>query len=63
MLAAAQAVLGKLPAAGTPRSRLAAEALGDAHALDSGRPVATVVLAALRWESAESADEEMLANG
>src|SRR5690606_41876028 len=28
------------------RSRLAAEALGDAHGLDGGRPVATVVLAA-----------------
>lgn len=62
ILDAAQAVLGKLPAAGTPRSRLAAEVPGDAHGLDSGRPVASVVLAALRWESAEAADDEMLAN-
>jgi uncharacterized protein (TIGR02679 family) len=62
ILDAAQAVLGKLPAAGTPRSRLAAEVLGDAHGLDSGRPVASVVLAALRWENAEAADDEMLAN-
>ncbi|MDP3844492.1 MAG: TIGR02679 family protein [Oxalobacteraceae bacterium] len=45
---AAQCVLLRLPAAGMARSRLAAEVLGDAHALDAGRPVATLVLAALR---------------
>lgn len=45
---AAQCVLLRLPAAGIARSRLAAEVLGDAHALDSGRPVATLVLAVLR---------------
>lgn len=45
---AAQCVLLRLPAAGIVRSRLAAEVLGDAHALDSGRPVATLVLAVLR---------------
>lgn len=55
ILDAAQAVLDKLPAAGTPRSRLAAEVLGDAHGLDAGRPVASVVLAALRGASAEAA--------
>lgn len=60
ILDAAQAVLGKLPAAGTPRSRLAAEVLGDAHGLDSGRPVASVVLAVLRWASAEAADEDAI---
>ncbi len=55
-LAAAQAVLGKLPGDGIPRSRLAAEVLGDAHALDQGRPVASLVLAALRLspDSAEA---------
>lgn len=62
ILDAAQAVLDKLPAAGTPRSRLAAEVLGDAHALDSGRPVASVVLAVLRWANAEAADDEIPAN-
>lgn len=47
-LAATRAVLGQLPAAGIPRSRLAADTLGDAHGLDPGRPVASLVLAALR---------------
>lgn len=63
-LAATRAVLGQLPAAGIPRSRLAADTLGDAHGLDPGRPVASLVLAALRLgaevESAEgplTADE------
>lgn len=49
LLVAADAVLGRLPAEGLPRSQLAAETLGDAHALDAGRPVATMVLAAWRW--------------
>lgn len=43
----ALAVLERLPAEGTTRSALAAEALGDAHALDRGRPVATLVRRAL----------------
>jgi uncharacterized protein (TIGR02679 family) len=43
-----QRVLRRLPAAGAARSQLAAEVLGDAHALDQGRPVATLVLATLR---------------
>lgn len=51
LLDAALAVLGKLPAAGIPRSRLAADILGDAHGLDQGRPVASLVLAALRLGS------------
>jgi len=41
-------VLHALPAPGHPRARLAAICLGDAHALDDGQPVATLVLAALR---------------
>jgi uncharacterized protein (TIGR02679 family) len=44
----AEAVLRRLPAKGTARSQLAAEALGDAHALDSGQPAATLVLAVWR---------------
>lgn len=47
---AAHCVLLRLPAAGIARSRLAAEVLSDAHALDAGRPVATLVLAVLRWQ-------------
>lgn len=54
-LDATRAVLGQLPAAGVPRSRLAADTLGDAHGLDPGRPVASLVLATLRL-GAESAE-------
>jgi uncharacterized protein (TIGR02679 family) len=43
-----EAVLQRLPASGITRSQLAAEVLGDAHALDSGEPTATLVLAAWR---------------
>lgn len=49
LLAAADAVLTRLPASGMPRSQLAAGTLGDAHALDAGRPVTTLVLGAWRW--------------
>lgn len=41
-------VLDALPAAGIPRAALAARVLGDAHALDTGAPTATIVVAALR---------------
>ena len=44
----ASQVLQALPAPGLPRARLAATCLGDAHALDPGQPVATLVLAVLR---------------
>lgn len=44
----AHRVLALLPADGTPLARLAAQALGDAHALDEGRSVATLVIACLR---------------
>ena len=44
----AEAVLQRLPANGQARSHLAAETLGDAHALDDGQPVATLVLAVQR---------------
>lgn len=55
---AADAVLARLPAAGLPRAQLAAECLGDAHALDDGRPVATLVLAARRTEAEDDDPEE-----
>lgn len=48
LLLATDTVLRHLPAEGLPRSQLAAETLGDAHALDPGRPVATLVLSAWR---------------
>jgi uncharacterized protein (TIGR02679 family) len=53
MLLAAAQILARLPARGLPRSQLAAETLGDAHALDTGRPLATLVLSALREEDDE----------
>lgn len=53
LLTQAGRVLGRLPATGLPRSQLAAQILGDAHALDPGRPVAALVLAA--WRHAEAA--------
>ncbi|MDO1528510.1 TIGR02679 family protein [Fulvimonas sp. R45] len=57
LLAAADAVLARLPAAGMPRSQLAAETLGDAHALDASRPVASLVLAAWRHGEHRAGDE------
>ena len=44
----AEAVLQRLPANGVTRSQLAADVLGDAHALDRGRGTATLVLAVWR---------------
>ena len=41
-------VLAALPADGAPLARLAARTTGDAHALDAGRPLATLVLSAVR---------------
>lgn len=48
LLEGVQAVLHRLPAQGLTRAQLAAQALGDAHALDNGYPKATLVLAVLR---------------
>ena len=47
-IAGAEAVLSRLPAHGLTRAQLAAGVLGDAHALDAGCAVATLVLAVLR---------------
>jgi uncharacterized protein (TIGR02679 family) len=44
----ADAVLHRLPADGLPRAQLAAETLGDAHALDTGQATAALVLAVWR---------------
>lgn len=55
LLERADAVLSRLPAAGLARAQLAAETLGDAHALDSGQATATLVLAVLRRLEGEAA--------
>jgi uncharacterized protein (TIGR02679 family) len=52
----ADLVLQRLPAAGVPRAQIAAETLGDAHALDSGKPTATLVLSVLRQAGHASPD-------
>ncbi len=59
MCRSAEAVLRQLPAKGIARSQLAASVLGDAHALDNGQAVATLVLAARRLgpSSREGEDE------
>lgn len=43
LLDQALTILSRLPAQGMSLSRLAAQTLGDAHGLDAGRPVATLV--------------------
>lgn len=58
LLAATDTVLRRLPEVGLPRSQLAAETLGDAHALDPGRPVATLVLSAWRLHERTDGSKE-----
>ncbi len=63
LLQQAHAVMQHLPAQGLTRAQLAADALGNAHALDNGQAVATVVLAALQHgantdEQEQSTSEE-----
>jgi uncharacterized protein (TIGR02679 family) len=53
----AEAVLQRLPAKGIARSQLAADALGDAHALDTGQATATLVLAVWRQAAPEPDDK------
>lgn len=55
LLAQADAVLSRLPAPGIPRAQLAAQVLGNAHALDAGQSVASLVLAAWRHGEARGA--------
>ncbi len=54
----AEDILRRLPAAGTPRAQIAAELLGDAHGLDSARPVATLTLAVLRSRSSNDTGDD-----
>ena len=46
-------VLASLPKRGIPLARLAAEVLGDSHALDAGRPLAALVLRACKADTDE----------
>jgi uncharacterized protein (TIGR02679 family) len=59
LVAALVRVLGALPATGVTLARFAAETTGDPHALDQGRPLSTLALAAIRaiWETGPSPDE------
>jgi uncharacterized protein (TIGR02679 family) len=55
----AEAVVHRLPAHGITRAQLAADVLGDAHALDDGQGLATLVLAVRRrLTSLTSRDED-----
>lgn len=54
LLERAARVLSRLPAFGVPLAQLAAETLGNAHALDPGQPVATLVLRACALSPNES---------
>jgi uncharacterized protein (TIGR02679 family) len=54
----AEAVLRRLPAKGITRSQLAADVLGDAHALDNGQGTATLVLAVWRQAVPPTHDEK-----
>lgn len=56
LVRAALSVLARLPVAGVPRAQLAAATLGDAHALDAGSPVATLVLSAVRHAATPDED-------
>ena len=58
LLAQAARVLPHLPARGMARAQLAAAALGDAHALDDGRAVATVVLACANDDSGDDGEAD-----
>ncbi|WP_081063182.1 TIGR02679 family protein [Burkholderia stagnalis] len=60
LLQRACAVLSRLPASGMPRAQLAAEVLGDAHSLDNGQAVATLILSICRrrQKAVESDDDD-----
>jgi uncharacterized protein (TIGR02679 family) len=53
-------VLGRLPASGLTRAQLAADILGDAHALDTGRTIGTLLLAVCRQTRADDAIQTVL---
>jgi uncharacterized protein (TIGR02679 family) len=55
LLARADTVMQQLPAAGMTRAQLAADTLGNAHALDNGQSTATLVLSVLRLDERSGA--------
>lgn len=63
LLQQAHAVMQHLPAQGLTRAQLAADALGNAHALDNGQAVATVVLAALQHGANDNEQEQIPSEG
>jgi len=63
LLRQAHVVIRHLPAQGLTRAQLAADALGNAHALDNGQAVATVVLAALQYGANDAKQEQPLSEG
>jgi uncharacterized protein (TIGR02679 family) len=56
----AEAVLQRLPANGMTRSQLAADVLGNAHALDNGQGTASIVLAVWRRNSSDQENDDAL---
>jgi uncharacterized protein (TIGR02679 family) len=60
MLHLVSAVLQRLPVDGVTRAQLAAEVMGDPHALDKGKPIAALVLAVGRqvWPGAKQVADE-----
>lgn len=58
ILARVELVLRRLPAQGLTRSELAAAVLGDAHALDNGRPEASIVLNVLKHARRDTEAEQ-----
>ena len=63
LLVSAARVIAELPAHGVQRSRLAAQITGDAHALDTGRPLASLVLRVLRRDDDEKPRDTWAAHG
>ena len=63
LLLQAHAVMQHLPAQGLTRAQLAADALGNAHALDNGQAMATVVLAALQHGANDNEQEQIPSEG
>lgn len=59
LIVSAESVLIRLPAQGIPRAQLAADALGDAHALDKGYAAATLVLEVLRAALIQAASPDI----
>jgi uncharacterized protein (TIGR02679 family) len=53
-----ESILVRLPVAGVPRAQVAAELLGDAHGLDTARPVATLTLAVIRSRSSADTGDD-----